>query len=292
MASRSLARPSAARCCAAACFVASAALGAGCDENLTIVPDRPKASGAGVEPLACIPNLDGQIDSSELAAAIGVDVNYVVSPPGVLRDVNLDGAAGEAGRLAWSFSADFADDQALVITPRLAKDQWYAASFPPDAFVTPFDAGGRVDSIGRLTDQGLEVLGLASHEENPTEGQTLLIYGTPITILTFPIQPGVEFVSTGTITNGKARGLPYAGEDTYEVKVDGIGSVDLAAFSFEEAHRVRTKVTVSPAVGAPVTQHQVSFFTECFGEIVRATSQAGEENPGFTQAAELRRLGF
>lgn len=264
----------------------------GCDENLTIVPNRSKATGAGVEPLACIPNLDGRIDSNELAAAIGVDVNYVVSPPGALRDVDLEGKPGEDGRLVWSFSSDFADDQSLVITPRLAKDQWYAASFPPDAFVTPFDAGGRVDSIGRLTDQGLEVLGLASHEENPSEGQTLLIYGSPIQILKFPIQPGVEFVSTGTITNGKARGLPYAGKDTYEVKVDGIGSVDLPAFSFEEVHRVRTKVTVAPAVGAPVAQIQVSFFTECFGEVVRATSATGETNPGFAQAAELRRLGF
>lgn len=276
--------------CAAA--MSAAAVGVGCDENLTVIPDRDKATGPDVVPLACVPNLDGKIDSSELAAAIGVDVNYVISPPGAVRGVDLEGKAIEGGRLEWSFSADFADDQALVVTPRLAKDQWYAASFPPDAFVTPFDAGGRVDSIGRLTDQGLEVVGLASHEENPTEGQTLLVYGAPIKILSFPVQPGVQFVSTGTITNGKARGLPYAGKDTYEVTVDGIGSIDLASFSFEEVHRVRTKVTVEPAVGAPATQIQVSFFAECFGEVVRATSATGEMNLGFTEAAELRRLGF
>jgi hypothetical protein len=274
------------------CAFAALLLLVGCDENLTIVPKRDKATGPEIQPLACVPNLDGKIDSNELAAAIGVDVNYVVSPPGAARDVDLEGKPVEGGRLSWSFSADFADDQALVITPALAKDQWYAASFAPDAFVTPFDAGGRIDSIGRLTDQGLEVLGLASHEENPSEGQTLLIYGAPIQILKFPIQPGVQFVSTGTITNGKARGLQYAGKDTYEVSVDGIGSVDLPAFSFEEVHRVRTKVTVEPAVGAPATQIQVSFFAECFGEVVRATSESGEMNPGFTQAAELRRLGF
>ncbi len=138
-----------------ALFCAAAfSLLAACDENLTIIPDRDKATGPAVVPLACVPNLDGKIDSSELAAAIGVDVNYVVSPPGTVRSVDLEGTAAEGGRLEWTFSADFADDQALVITPRLAKDQWYAASFPPDAFVTPFDAGGRVDSIGRLTDQG------------------------------------------------------------------------------------------------------------------------------------------
>ena len=271
---------------------ALALLGAsGCDDNLSI-PSRKPASGPEVQPLACIPNLDGKIDSKELAAAIGVPVHYVVSPPGTPRVVDLAGKKGKGGHFAWALSSDYADDESLVITPVLAKDQWYATSFPADAFVTPFDAGQRVDSIGRLTDQGLQLLGLASHLEAPAEGKTLLLYNPPIDLLRFPIAPGQTFVSAGQITNGTFRGLQYAGKDTYEVTVDGIGSIDLPSFAFDEVHRVRTKVTVEPSVGAAQTQLQVSFFAECFGEVARATSAAGETNPDFTQTAELRRLGF
>jgi hypothetical protein len=56
-------------------------------------------------------------------------------------------------------------------------------------------------------------------------------------------------------------------------------------------HRVRTKVTVEPTVGATVVRRQTSFFAECFGEVARVTSADGETNEDFTSAAELRRLG-
>lgn len=267
-------------------------LASACDDNLSVPPKRKTATDGDVQPLACVPNLDGKIESKELAAAIGVGVHYVVSPPSATRTVDLAGKKQKDGRYAWSMSADYADDESLVITPVLAKDQWYGTAFPPDAFVTPFDAGGTIDSIGQLTASGLTLLGLASHVEQPAEGKTLLLYQTPIELLRFPIAPGQSFVSSGQIVNGLFRGLQYAGKDTYEVSVDAIGSIDLPSFSFDEVHRVRTKVTVEPAVGSATTQLQVSFFAECFGEVARATSAASETNPDFTEAAQLRRLGF
>jgi hypothetical protein len=36
----------------------------------------------------------------------------------------------------------------------------------------------------------------------------------------------------------------------------------------------------------------VSYFFECFGEVARATSQRDEPDPNFTEAAEVRRLGY
>jgi hypothetical protein len=110
--------------------------------------------------------------------------------------------------------------------------------------------------------------------------------------LTFPIQPGTEFVSTGVIVNGTLRGLPYAGQDVYAVKVDGIGELVLPALTFTEVHRVRTHATVQPSVGASTSRRQVSFFFECFAEVARATSRADEAEENFTIASELRRLGF
>ncbi|HVY47500.1 MAG TPA: hypothetical protein VHB21_16540 [Minicystis sp.] len=265
---------------------------AGCGDNLTHPPSRSPAEDPDAGVLACVPNLDGRIDANELAAAIGVPVHYTVNPPGEDRTVDVEGKQAPDGTYAWTLSADYADDEALVVTPALAKDQWYAASFPADAFVTPYDAAGRLDSVGRLDDQGLWLLGIASHVEMPAEGQTLLVYDTPIQLLEFPVAPPQSFVSTGQVTNGMAEGLPYAGMDTYEVTVDGTGSLDLPTLTFDQVYRVRTKVTVEPAVGAAVVREQVSFYAECFAEVARATSADGTTSPHFTDAVELRRLGF
>ncbi|MGZ3477278.1 MAG: hypothetical protein ACXWUG_27430, partial [Polyangiales bacterium] len=63
-------------------------------------------------------------------------------------------------------------------------------------------------------------------------------------------------------------------------------------FTFDQVHRVRTKVTVAPSAGGmPTSKRQVGFVAECFGEVVRATSKNDEPNPDFTTAVELRRLG-
>jgi hypothetical protein len=262
-----------------------------CGDNLSHLPNRTKATGPSVQPLTCVPNLDGKIDSNELAAAFGVPVHYVVSPPGTSRQVNLAGTTTKSG-MAWELASDYADDQSLVVEASSVTGKWYAASFPADAFVTPFDAGDQIESVGEINATGFLLLGLASHDMAPAQGKTLLIYSTPIQLLKFPVVVGQSFVSTGNIVNGTTRGLPYAGQDTYEVSVDAIGSLDLPSLTFDQVHRVRTKVTVTPAVGAPTTELQTSFFAECFGEVARATSAAGETNPNFTEAAELRRLGF
>lgn len=264
---------------------------AGCGENLTVPPDRDPASDPPVAPLECLPNLDGKIDRGELAPAIGTAISYVVSPPGVSRSVDLAGSDGEDGT-EWDFSTDYADDQSLSVTPSTLAGKWYAASFQDGAFVTPFNREGTLESIGLASDGGLLLLGLASREESPEEGQTLLVYDPPITVLKFPVEVGQSFVSAGEITNGVALGLPYAGRDTYEVEVDASGSVDLIQFTFDEVLRVRTKVTVEPAVGAAVTRLQTSFYAECFAEVARATSADGETDPDFSDAAELRRLGY
>jgi len=274
-----------------ACLFAMALGFVGCGENLTVPPDRDPAADPDPAPLTCLPNLDGQIDRAELVPAIGTPISYVVSPPGTSRAVDIVGTEGEDGA-EWDFSTDYSDDQALSVTPTTLEGKWYAGSFDDGAFITPFNRSGSLESIGRLTDGGLLLLGIASKDESPEEGQTLLVYEPPITVLKFPVQVGQSFVSFGEITSGVALGLPYAGRDTYEVLVDAAGSVDLIQFTFDEVLRVRTKVTVEPAVGAPVVKQQASFYAECFAEVARATSADGETDPDFTDAAELRRLGY
>ncbi|MFO0763183.1 MAG: hypothetical protein U0359_42490, partial [Byssovorax sp.] len=93
------------------------------------------------------------------------------------------------------------------------------------------------------------------------------------------------------IKDGLAQGLPYAGSDTYAVEDDATGRLDLHDFIFTQVHRVRTTITLSPAVGASVVQRQVGFVTECFGEVTRVTSENDEKAKDFTTASEVRRLG-
>lgn len=263
-----------------------------CGDNLTQPPDRDPAADPDPQPLECVPNLDAQIDRSELKPAIGTPVRYVISPSGQDRAVDLAGTPNADGELVWDFTTDYADDQALTVTPASLEGKWYASSFPDGAFVTPFDREGGLETIGFVADSGFQLLGIASREEDPAEGRTLLVYDPPITLLQFPAEVGQSFVSSGEIVNGLVRGLPYAGRDTYEVNIDAIGQIDLPQLTFEEVLRVRTKVTVEPAVGAVAVRYQTSFFSECFAEVARATSKDGESSPDFTEAAELRRLGY
>lgn len=263
-----------------------------CSENETPVKDKPPYEAPELEPLACVPNLDGQIDASELSAAFGVSVSYLASPAGEERGVDLEGKPGPDGTFVVAWDADYASDRVARISAQQLSELWFASAFPEGEFVAPFDLGGTTLSVYQRTDSAFLLWGVASAEENPPEGKTLLVYSTPITLYQFPITPGATWVSTGEVKNGTVRGLAYAGKDTYETKVDGLGELRLPDLTFQQALRVRTRVILQPAIGATVIKRQTSFLFECFGEVARATSRQDEEEEKFTTAAEVRRLGL
>jgi len=251
-----------------------------CSDNVT-PPARQTYVGADAAPLACAPNLDGKLESTELQAAIGTPVDYLINPAGTERTVSVAGPP-------FAFDVDYADDRKLTVAASSVAGKWYSASFPTGEFVTAVDAAGSVEGVYRHDDAGLFLLGLASKAEAE---KTLLVYEQPIAVVRFPLTVGTKWVSVGKVTNGTFRGLPYAGTDTYEIEDDATGKLVLHDFTFQQVHRLRTKVTVSPSAGAVTTRRQVSFFAECFGEVVRAVSKDNEPNPDFTVATELRRLG-
>ncbi len=263
-----------------------------CDDNQTFVPEHQPYVTPTSEPLPCVPNLDGQIDASELQAALGVTVHQIVSPAGETRPVDLAGQPGEKGGRLWDWSADYASDQDAPISASALEGKWYADSFPGGVFTTPFDAGHTLDAVYAHTDEALLLFGLASVEAAPADGQTLLPYVTPIQVYRFPIVPGDTYVTTGEVKNGLFKGLVYAGRDTYETTVVGLGELRLPDVIFQQAIQVRTTVTAEPAAGIATKTKQVSFLFECFGEVGRATSQSNETNDNFTTAAEMRRLGL
>jgi hypothetical protein len=248
--------------------------------------------GGDTTPLSCVPNLDGRIESSEMQAAPGVPVAYLISPAGVERTVNVAGTIDPEGHFLWDWSADLADDAVLRVSATALADQWYADSFPEGQFVVPLDAAGTIESVYRQDDDALWLLGMASAQQDPPEGRTLLAYSAPVAMYRFPVEPGGSWVSVGEVREGTYRGLPYAGRDVYEVSVDGTGRLRLPDLEFTQAHRVRTRVTTEPAVGAPASRRQVSFLFECFGEVGRAASRPDEPEADFTTAAEWRRFGL
>jgi hypothetical protein len=272
--------------------LAIALLAPACGDNQTH-PDPHAAYDAGAPtPLQCVPNLDGQIDSSELKAVLGVPVKYLVSPNGTTRTVDVVGTVDSSGKRVWDYGTDFATDQVAMIEASPLAGKWYAASFPQGQFVAPFDAGDTIEAVYSQDDAAIWLYGLASAQPSPPEGKTLLVYAQPIELYKLPLVVGSTWVSTGVITQATLRGQPYAGQDTYEMTDDATGELVLPDLTFSQAHRVRAKVTVAPAAGESVVTQQVSFLFECFGEVARVTSQNGETNPDFTVAAQERRFGL
>lgn len=263
-----------------------------CGDNETPPPAKSPYVAGQAEPLPCVPNLDGKIEARELAPTIGVPATYLVSPSGKERTVDLVGAVRE-GKTVWSLGVDFADDQVARISAQTLEGKWYAGSFAglTNAIVTPIDAGGLTEGVYTHDESAFSLHGVASASPDDPN-KTLLVYKTPIALYEFPLQPGKTYTSTGEVENGTFRGLPYAGRDTYEVKIDAAGELALPDFTVTQALRVKIKVTISPAAGQVTTQRQTSFLFECLGEVARATSKLEEPDEDFTVATELRRLGL
>lgn len=273
--------------------LALVALSSACGNNETPPPQRAAYDGGVGTALPCVPNLDGKIESRELVPQVGIPATYLVSPIGKERTVDLLGQVKQA-KLTWSFAADFADDQVAKVEAKRIDGKWYAASFSTvsNPVVVALDVGGRTEGVYTQDDTGFFLHGIASVAPDAPEGKTLLVYSAPVMLYRFPLENGAAWTSFGEVKNATLRGLPYAGRDTYDVKVDGSGELNLPDFVLTQALRVRTKVTIAPSAGQITTQRQVGFLFECLGEVTRATSKLNEPEENFTTASELRRLGL
>ena len=272
-------------------FAVLATLAAACSDNQTFPDPRPPYE-AGPMPLSCLPNLDGRIDSRELEAAVGVPATWLVSPPGAERSVDLEGVVDAAGHRFWDWSLDLAEDRAAVLEAARPGDSWFVDQFPGAELVAPLDAAGTTLSVFSQDAQALWLHGVASTAPDPPEGPTLLRYDEPIALVRFPLERGASWTSTARVVRGTLYGLPFAGDDTYEVAVDATGRLELPHFTLTQAHRMRVTRTVRPAIGPTTVQRQVSFLFECLGEVARATSRPNEPADDFTSAVEVRRLGL
>jgi hypothetical protein len=276
-----------------AAVLGACAWSAACEDNLTHPPDTTPYEAGTNAPLSCVPTLDGTIQSSELQPTLGTPANYLVNPANTTRMVDVEGAVNSSGQLVWDWGASYANDQVAKIEATALSTKWYASSFPNGQYVTPFDAADTLEAAYSQDADGAYLQGLASTQEHPASGQTLWVYDTPVKLYAFPLTMGTSWTSSGTITNGLVDGQPYAATDTYQGTDDAVGQLILPDFTFTQAHRLRFVVTTTfSAGGAPQVNRQVSFLSECAGEVGRATSQPGEPSANFTTAAQQRRLGM
>ena len=156
------------------------------------------------------------------------------------------------------------------------------------------DAGSGLDGIYHQDDQALWLDGIASQQEMPMGGQTLIVYSTPLPTLRFPVVKGQSFSTTTTLAGATIAGLPFQGTDELDVDVVDEGKLSVPYVKFSPVLRVRTQAIRKPSsAGVPSTGRRTTIFLfECFGEITRAESKPDETNPDFTGAAYLRRFAL
>lgn len=262
-------------------LVAAAALAA-CGENVTPAGDTPPPLVA-----SCVPDLDGVLTADEVPVLL--DQPLAVRT-GTMVAVDVAGTGPDDAH-RWDWSEDRAGDAFVDQVAVALAAQWYAGSFPGGRFVLPTDDA--IDGVYAADARGVHLLGLASRVPDPSGGRTLLPYTEPVTVLRLPLARGDRWTAIGTITGGTLRGLPYNGTDTYAIAADARGELHLPYVRFADALRVRTHVTSTPAVGGmSVSVRQAAFWSECFGEIGRATSRPGEPADDFTTAATQRRFAL
>ena len=277
----------------------------GCGDNASYYGEYGRYEGLEPETLPCVPNLDGTIESYELAPTLDQIATYLVSPALPVestagRPVDIVGTVADDGHRVWDWSDVHNDDQVADMIARPLGGQWFVEAFPDGEFVFATDAASRIEAIYSHGDDALVLHGFASARENPPGGQTLMVYEEPVVFFPFPLSVGETWTQTGVIRDGTLNGLhPWSQDDVYEVTVDAIGELRLPDFTFRQALRVHTHVTILPKVGLRdgFSQHQHSFIAECFGEVARASSPFifdpdDDLGADFSIAHEVRRLGW
>jgi hypothetical protein len=257
---------------------------AGCGENLT-----PAAGLDATPPLACTPNLDGMIEAREFVELASVRSLALRSPPGSSPVVDVRGVVDDRGRHTWSLAGDALGTVPHEVSALAIASRWYADHFPAARFAFT-SADGALDSLYSQTADALWLHGLASTDEQPARGQTLIVYADPVLVYRFPFTRGDTWTTTTEVPAGTFDGISFSGRDTYVITNDASGFLELPDLSFTQAHRVRFAITSQPAIGPAITRRQVAFLFECFGEVARITSRVDEPAEDFTIADEVTRF--
>lgn len=281
------------------CCAVVALFSVGCGDNRT-----PYSTADAVAPLDCVPDLDGRLDADEFSLYAGQTGNYDVS---TLQKVDSAGS-GKADARSWALDWSHADDELFAFEIVDVRDTWFADRIPDELYdrfdgelvALPSDVAQKYLLVLGKDADATWLLALASTDAHPDdEGQTWVLYDTPIAIHRFPMLPGRSWVSTGqadgaTLPLPGTPGLQLQEDrvDTYEIAVTEVGELDLGDYRFTDAFKLEQRVTLAfpgnPALPTTV-QTQVQFFVECGGEVARLTARQNDSAEPITLAQEARR---
>ena len=232
----------------------------------------------------CQPNGDGVVARAEAPFGPGLTARYVST-----TNVGVD-TAGEdlgGGRRRWDLSGALPGDHDVDVITEPLDGRWFADRFPGADYVAPLSP--EVDLLGvfRVGTSALELLGVVSPGDGAT--RTELSYAPPVRVLVFPLEAGLQWESDSRVS-GLAEGLAVNYGERYESEVDGRGEI-VTPYAPFEGLRVRTTLTRDFTFTRTVVR-QFSFVAECFGSVATIVSEDDESGVEFSQASEIRRLGF
>ncbi len=287
---RSELRSSRAALALCACTIACCAAAVACDP--APLPDDADEFVPAVQVPDCRPNNDGIIDIAELpvvtgvAARVRVGQNIPVDVAGVVKD----------GVTTWDLSTPAPEAQPIgELTAESMEGQWFEDLFPGADFAAPLVPGN--SQLGPLvvTADSWELLGAASKDEAPAEGQTRVVYDEPTVLYPFPLRLGVSASSSSRASNALLTGIPTAFIDVTEVEVTGQGTMILPDLILENTLRVTVRFQRTLLAG-DVQQVSHHFVHECLGEVARFSSELvgidDELDDDFAVAQEVWRLSL
>ena len=268
-------------------LLALSIVAAGCAGPDPDFSDRGWDFGVAPDMLSCMPNNDGVIDQNELMFVLGLPpANYRANPPGTTAGIDPAGQMIN-GKLEWDFSSLAGQIFQLQVDP--VAGTWYAKHFPAGDIAMVTSVKGDTLQILDLDSGKVNLLGLASRKPD----HTLTIYDPPIAAMRFPLRKGLKFTATSSLKAGaKINGLPITTVDTYDVQIRTEGVLRLPHLKLHRVLLIETLVTSKTLGGVTNTTRQLQWFSECYGEVVRALSNINEKDALFKTATELRRLAL
>lgn len=250
-----------------------------------------KDTDTGGVTVECEGDNDGAIDAAELPVVTGLSVPYVSNAVGTTATVELDGTL-EGGTRVWDFTSgptDLRRDMEILDPSGL----WFASEFESPEFASATFVQAP-DLLGVYRQDGDEVLllGYASREEAPADGQTLMVYETPVPAWRFPLQKGSTWGATSSYSKLIVQGIQNGGSETWSFEVDEIGDLLLQGYRMENTLRLRITMEQSLDVSVGGKSHiyrQALWMRECFGDLARAVAPLDAEED-FSVVNELHRL--
>jgi len=262
----------------------------GCDPGTP--PENPDDFIPVIQVPDCRPDNNGVIESSELPVVLGAVARVRV---GQNVPVDIDGEVID-GVTTWDLTRPEVQTEPVgTLSVESMEGQWFAGLFPGADIAAPLLPGGSQLGPLLVEDDGWKLLGAASKDEDPPEGQTRVVYDRPTVLYPFPLQLGSRVTTTSRAQNAVLLGIPTAFDDTTEVEVVGTGTVILPDLILENTLQVRVRFSRTLLAGE-VQQVSYIFVHECLGEVARFVSAAvplAEPRPDdFATATEVWRLAL